>query len=487
MLKGWRFRLLAGTMGVASMMATTTARADDLRDALALAYAGNPTLLAAREQLRATDAAVTLARADGLPSLNGVASETEFVRQSELSTADMPRMASLTGTMTVPLYNGGAVKNAIRAADTRVIAGRADLRGTESGIFTQTVAAYLDVIRTQVIVKLNKAQVQTLEANLKATSDRFQIGDVTRTDVAQSQSRLALAVGNLRGAEASVVQARETYIQIIGKVPGDLQPPPPLPPLPKAPEDAVAIALDGNPDLAGARGRSKAAGYDAEGAKASRLPKVTLFADGGYTDYLHSLSVAGVPTSLLPQSDKSADVGIRATIPLYQGGRPSALIKQAEAREGQAMDQEIATERAVIANVRAAFSNYRAANEIIASTQTAVDAAQLSLQGVRAENSVGNRTILDILNAEQELVNAQVQLVTAQRNAYVAGFSLLSAMGRAEARDLGLDGGALYDPTVHARSARGEWTDWGSDKVQGAGVPTRTVDTPAQNGSIPGQ
>jgi outer membrane protein len=194
-----------------------------------------------------------------------------------------------------------------------------------------------------------------------------------------------------------------------------------------------------------------------------------------------------VPKNLIPQSSNTGDFGIRATIPLYQGGRPSAQIKQAQAREGQALDNEIAAERSVIAAVRAAFSNYRAAGEIITATQTAVDSAELSLRGVRAENSVGNRTVLDILNAEQELVNAQLQLVTARRNAYVAGFSLLSAMGRVGAKELGLDGGALYDPTEHYRSARGTLSDWGSDKIQGGGLPTRTVDTKAQTGSIQGQ
>ena len=480
MIKGC---LLAGVAALGLMAAP--ASADELRDALAAAYTGNPTLLAAREQLRATDAGVPLARADGLPSLNGVASETEYVRQSSMATTDLPRLLSVTGTMSVPLYNGGAVRNAIRAADTRVVAGRNDLRATEAGIFAQTVAAYLDVIRTEATVKLNRAQVQTLQTNLKATGDRFQIGDVTRTDVAQSQSRLALAQGNLRNAEAGAVQARETYIQLVGKEPQDLKAPPALPGLPASPEDAVAYALEHNPDLNAARERSKAAGFDTSAARASRLPKLSVVANGGYTNYLNSLSVAGVPKSALPESITTADVSLRATIPLYQGGRPSAQIKQAQARQGQAMDQEIAVERQVIASVRAAYASYRAAGQIVASTTTAVEAAELSLRGVRAENSVGSRTVLDILNAEQELVNAQVQLVTAQRNAYVAGFSLLSAIGRAGAKELGLDGGALYDPETHYRAARSELGDWGGDGVQGAGVPTRTVDSKAIAGPNP--
>ena len=174
---------------------------------------------------------------------------------------------------------------------------------------------------------------------------------------------------------------------------------------------------------------------------------------------------------------------MRATLPLYQGGLPSAQKRQAQAREGATLEQEIGIEREVIASVRAAYAQWQAAQALIASSQTAVDAAELGLEGVRAENSVGNRTILDILNAENELLNAQVQLVTAKRNAYVAGFNLLAAMGKAEARDLGLDGGTLYDPAANYRRAKGSFFDWG-DNPDPKPAATRTVDTKAQDGSV---
>jgi outer membrane protein len=177
---------------------------------------------------------------------------------------------------------------------------------------------------------------------------------------------------------------------------------------------------------------------------------------------------------------------VRASVPLFQGGLPSAQRRQAQARESAVMEQEIGIERSVIASVRSAFAQWQAAQSLIATSQTAVDAAELSLEGVRAENSVGNRTILDILNAENELLNAQVQLVTAKRNAYVAGFNLLAAMGKAEARDLGLDGGTLYDPEVNYRNARGTIWDW-DDNPDPKPASTRTVDTKAQDGSVTGQ
>jgi outer membrane protein len=478
-------RLLAGCLITGALFPASPAAADDLRSALVAAYNTNPTLQAQRAQQRATDENVPLARANGLPNLTASASETEFVKQNPLSGSDLPRMLGVNATLVVPVYSGGGVRNAMRAAETRVQAGKADLRSTESSIFAQAVAAYLDVMRTEAIVRLNNAQVDTLKLDLSISSDRFQIGDLTRTDVAQSQSRLAVAQGNLRTAEANLVSARETYIQIIGKPPENLASPPPLSGLPASVEDAVSIALDNSPDLSAARQRAKAAGYDVSSARAARLPKVSLFADGNYTNYLGSLAFSDLTLgAAIPQHYTAADVGVRATIPLYQGGAPAAQVRQAQALEDQARETSTGTERAVIAQARSAWSTWKAANDVIVDSQVAVDAAQLSLEGVRAENSVGNRTVLDILNAEQELVNAQVTLVTARRNAYVAGFNLLVTMGRAQARDLGFEDAAIYDPDKHYQQARHSLSDWGEDTTMGP-KSTRTVDTPAQSGSIP--
>jgi outer membrane protein len=173
---------------------------------------------------------------------------------------------------------------------------------------------------------------------------------------------------------------------------------------------------------------------------------------------------------------------VSGRIPIYQGGLPAARIRQAQALEGQTLELRIATERAVVSNTRSAFATYQAAQNAIASSQVAVSANELALEGARAENSVGTRTILDVLNAEQELVNAQVQLVTARRDAYVAGFQLLNAMGQAEADDLGLDGGPLYDPLGNYRSVAGNWSDWAGEPRANP-VATRTV-TPQEE--VPG-
>jgi outer membrane protein len=414
-----------------------------------------------------------------LPAASASASYSEILKSTDNSGLGADRQLSTSVTLGVPVYSGGAVRNSIRAAETRVEAGQADLRATESAVFSQVVAAYMDVIQNEAIVGLNQKNVSVLQINLQATSDRFEIGDLTRTDVAQSQARLALAKGDSRSAEANLIASRERYVQIVGKAPVDLQPPPPLPGLPATADEAVGVALESNPDLLGARQRSRAADYDIDVAGSTRMPRVEVFTSGSYNDNLGSLAngAAGVR-----QSVTGATAGVRASIPIFQGGRPAALERQAQSRAAATLENEIAIERDVIAQVRSAYASWRAANDVIVSTQTAVDAAALSLEGVRAENTVGNRTILNILDAEQELLRARVQLVVARRNAYVAGFTLLAAMGKAEARDLGLDGGILYDPDVNYQRVRGKVWDWSTDPDPVA-QSTRTVDIPAQDGA----
>jgi outer membrane protein len=472
---------LATAAAVAALAAP--ARADTLRDALNGAYRTNPTLQAARAQQRATDELVPIEKSAGRPDIGASGRYTEFVKSSSNSGATPDRQVSAGLDLGVPIYSGGAVKNAVRAAENRVEAGQADLRGTESAIFTQTVAAYMDVIRGEALVGLSANQVDVLRVNVQATSDRFEIGDLTRTDVAQSQARLALAQGDLQSARANLIAAREEYIRLTGMAPDDLQPPPPLPGLPASVEDAVQVALDDNPDLIAARERSEAARYDIDVAGSGRLPRVSVFTGGDYSNTLGSLSIPG-STVAIPQSSTGVQAGVQVSVPLFQGGRPAALERQAQARSAAALETVIAAEREVIAQVRSAWSSWQAASAIIASNQSAVEAAELSLEGVRAENTVGNRTILDILNAQQELVTARAQLITARRNAYVAGFSLLAAMGRAEARDLGLgDDGPLYDPQVNYERVRGKWWDWERDPDPGA-QSTRTVDIPAPDAEI---
>jgi outer membrane protein len=472
--------------GSASLLAlavlASPAAADNLREALAAAYNTNPTLEGARDTQRAADEEVPIQRAQGLPSLNVTATHIEFIQPSPNSFTAPERTLSIAPQLLVPIYSGGAVRNGINAAKQRIEAGQADLRNSESNLFANVVAAYMDVLRTEALVALATNNVAVLRTNLEATSDRFQIGDLTITDVAQSRSRLAVAEGDLETAESNLIAARETYVRLVGNAPGDLEAPPPLPGLPGTVGEAIVAALEDNPNLIAAKERAEAAGFDTKVAGAGRLPTVGLFVNGEYVDYFGTLG--GPIAAEFAQSERTANAGVRITIPIFQGGLPAARQRQAGARESAALEDVIATERQVIADTRATYANWQAANAVIKSSQAAVEAAELSLEGVRAEQSIGNRQILDVLNAEQELVNARAQLVTARRNAYVAGFNLLALMGRAEARDLNLDtGGVLYDPTVNARRVSSKMWDWDRDP-KAAPDSTRTVDIPPADATI---
>ncbi len=474
-------RTLFSGVALTALALALPARAETLRDALAQAYRTNPTITGARADLRAQDENVPIARASGLPAADAATSYTENLRNAQNNLFAADRQVIARANVSVPIINFGGVKNAVRAADTRVEAGRANLRGTEAQLFTDVVTAYMDVIRDEAIVALNQQNLRVLDVNLQASRDRFEVGDLTRTDVAQSQARRSIAEGQLRTAEAQLIASRENYIRVVGSPAGALEAPPPLPGMPDAPAAAVEIALDNNPLLLAAQKARDAARYDVRVARAGRLPRVSAVAGGNYFNNLNS--IAPVQGIAVANSGYGYAAGLELTVPLFQGGRPAAQIRQAQARQGQAIEQVTATERGVIAQARSAYASWQSSLQVITSSQVAVDANKLSLEGVRAENSVGTRTILDILDAEQELLDAQVQLVTARRNAYVAGFSLLAAMGRAEASDLNLDGGPLYDPMANYKRVRNKISDWGSDPAPQP-IATPTSATPAQTPAV---
>ena len=462
----------------------TPALADTLREALNMAYASNPTLTGQREALKSTDATVAIARAAGRPNVAATVSLSRDLTQNGLllRTSKGP---FLNGALSLnyPLFQGGTVRNNINAARTRVLAGRATLRAVEGDIFTEAVGAYMDVIRDRAIVELNVNQVSVLSTNLEATKDRFKIGDLTRTDVAQSDARLSIGRSTLATAQGRLAGSEENYRRVIGRAPDVLAPPPPLPPLPASADEAVRIALVNNPDLISVTRQAQAAGFDVSSVRGSRLPTISATAGANYVQTLAGSAGFNPNTGQSGSlTGASTSVGLQGRIPLYQGGLPAARIRQAQAIEGQTLEQRIATERAVVATTRSAFATYQASRNAIASNQVAVSASELALEGARAENSVGTRTILDVLNAEQELLNAQVALVTARRDAYVAGFQLLNAMGQAQADQLGLDGGPLYDPLGNYRHVAGALGDWSNDPRHDP-VGTRTV-TPAEEPQV---
>jgi outer membrane protein len=461
---------LLNVVGVAALLAGGgVAGAETLRDALVQTYKANPTLNAERANVRTTDESVAIARSQARPQLSGTVGLNQDLTQTGGGNG-----RNLTAGVNVgyPLFTGGRIRTSIRAANERVSAERATLRATEGDVFTEAVAAYMDVIRDRTIVTLNENEVRVLQTNLQATKDRFEVGDLTRTDVAQSEARLALARSTLATAQGRLRSSEENYRRVIGTLPGDLDPPDPLPTLPATADQAVDIALTNNPDLAAINAQARAAGLDVSVARAGRLPTVSANAGASETNYLGTAAQQFGPGA--PNNRAITNVGVSARIPIYQGGLVGAQVRQAQSIQTQLLEQGVVIERSVVANTRAAFASYQAAQQAIAANQVAVSANTLALEGARAEQSVGTRTVLDVLNAEQELLNSQVALVTARRDAYVAGFTLLNAMGEATASTLNLDGGALYDPLVNDRRVARSANDWANDPTPRA-VSTRTA------------
>jgi outer membrane protein len=426
----------------------SAASALTLREALARSWETNPRLAIARDSVRILGEDIEQARALGRPSANVSAGANQSV-DGLTRFADGGRNANVSVGASVPLYRGGLIRSSVRAATEREQAGRFDLESLENAVFLDAVRAYEDVRRDEAVVDLNRSNVRVLEEQLRASRDRFEVGDLTRTDVAQSQARLARANSQLREAEAQLVVSQEAFTRVVGAAPVALEPPPPLGDIPETREAVVREALDTNPDLLAARASERAADEEIGVARSARRPSVSATADAGYTNFLGSLdNQLGLPSGSVDNDFTSGGVGLTLSVPLYQGGAPSSRVRQAQTRRSQALLDIANTERLVTEQARTALEGLEASRAVIVSAEEQVAANALALEGVRAENSVGLRTVLDVLDAEQELLNARVDLVRARRNEYVAGFALLAALGRATAEDLQIPVGEPVGPLV---------------------------------------
>jgi outer membrane protein len=463
MTMGWTSRRAHGRFArsgvrwaiLATALVSGGARATTLQQALVSAYTGNPTLTGDRAALRSVDENAAIARAEGRPQISVNANAVQGL--TGLRDVNGYNRAILAGgTVQMPLFQGGRVRNQIRSADARAEAGRSELLGVEGDTLSSAVAAYVDVQRDRAIVDLNTHNIAVLGADRDAGATRFREGDLTRTDVDQSEARLQAGNAQLEHARAQLTASEENYRAVIGAAPDALDPPPPLPPLPDSVAEAERIAFTGNPDIEAARGSTQSARYDVGTARAARLPTVSLSGTSNYFNYLDRFAGIGNTSGI------SAQVEATLSLPLYQGGQTGAQVRHAQDLVAQAMEQEVAAERQVVQKVRTAFSDYRSSLREIDAQQAAVAANTRALTGVREEDKGGLRQLLDVLNAEQELLNSQVALATARGDAYTAGFQLLNAMGMVSYKTLGLEGGAFYDPMLNYRRAihsRGDFTD----------------------------
>ena len=463
-------------MGDPDLPLSIGAQVQSLQQALSWTYRTNPTLMARRAELRGLDNAVALERAAG--NLQISAGST-FSQEVHIARPLGSRGRNLRSNVDFSkiLFAGGRIRNATRSAQTRVIAGRADLRATEGNILTEAVTAYADVLRDREIRDLNQSQVRILLANLESTRDRFRVRDLTLADVAQSEARLEVANSNLVTAEGRLQASEENFERVVGARAGRLEALPPLPPLPLSSELAAESALANNASIAAFAARARAADYDVAVARASRLPTLSAVSSIDNVNALGTANSAlGVPPGTVPNSETNIVAGFSLRIPLYQGGAAGARIRQNEEIRSQYLEEAIAVERLVVADARSAFSIWRNATRAISFNEMAVASNEKALGSIKVEQTIGARSILDVLNAEQELLSSKIALTSARRDAYVTAFELLNSMGASEAADLNFTADPLYDPKVNYKEYSDTWWDW-TDGSRGPPASTRNVHT----------
>ena len=425
------------------------AGAQTLAEALADAYATNPTLAAARAELRAVNEGVPQALANWRPSVSvtGTAGKTRI--DSETSTSsNQETLTPITVSASVvqPLYRGGRTLAATARAEQEVQAQRATLRSVEQSVLLRAATAYMNVWRDQSVVAFNENNEKVIERQLEATRDRFTVGEVTRTDVAQAETRLATATAERIGAEGALRANQAVYEEVTGKRPGVLPPPPPLTGLPTNLDQVIRLSVSRNPEILAASFAEKAARQRVREVRGELYPTVEISASLSHSE---ESSARGSET-------RRAQILAEVTIPLYQQGAVSSRVRQARQISNQRRIEIEETRRRTGQESISAWEGLQTARAQIRSFETGVGAAEIALEGVRQENQVGARTILDILDAEQELLDAQVNLVRSQRDEIVAGFAVLAAIGQLIARDLEL-AVEVYDPEVDYLNVRNAW------------------------------
>ncbi|MBT3373362.1 MAG: TolC family outer membrane protein [Rhodospirillaceae bacterium] len=434
-------------------LAGPPAKAETLFEALASAYASNPTLQAARASVRTTDEGVPEALGGWRPtvSLSGTAglqrSKTTGTTEQDL----LPQTYS--ADVSQSLYAGGRTIASVKQAESDVQVARAQLTVTEQSVLLDGITAFLDVLRDQARVQLTKNNEVVLRRQLEATKDRFEVGEVTRTDVAQAEARLSGTVAVRVGAEGDLAEARASYRQVFGVMPGTLQPAPPLPNFPANEGEALAVAEAENPTLAVALNNETTARHAVEEAKGLLLPSVDLAGRLRRTD----------ETSLEDTSTNSGSLNATVSIPLYQAGAVHAQVRQAKELLNQRRIEVEESRRDIIEAASQAWERLTTTQSQISARSEEIRANEIALEGVRQEAEVGSRTTLDVLDAEQELLNSRVALVIAERDEYVAGYFLLAAIGRLTAVNIGLPV-QIYDPDQHYQKVRNKWWGWKTEK-----------------------
>src|SRR5271169_6475679 len=447
------FAALAGLI----LVAAAPAQAQTMTQALAEAYNTNPQLLAQRALLRATDEQVPQALSGWRPTVN-------FTGQlggarSGFTTGSTPISPRITAfstfyqnalnlQVTQPVYSGGRTVAQTRQAVNTVQSTRAQTLAVETSVFQAVAQAYLDVVRDQALVEVSRNNVEVLQKQLEATQDRFRVGEVTRTDVAQAESSLAQAIGTLTSAQGTLAQSRAEYVRTVGHEPGRLLLPRERPTLPATREEALTLAATANFNVISANFAELAARDNIDVVRGQLLPQISLV--GG-------LSRIFAPSITLNGSlEQEASITAQMTMPLYEGGAIYSQTRQAQQTVGQRRSQVDDARRAAVQTATDSWETLKAARASIGSFAAAVRAAQIALEGTQQEALVGTATTLDVLIQNQQLLSTQQQLIVAEHDAALAEFNLAAAVGRLIAPELHLPV-QLYDMERHYKEVKDKW------------------------------
>lgn len=450
-------------VGAALMSVPACAEPLTLADALGLAYESNPQLAAQQAALRATDEQVAQANAGWRPQVNAQGSYgmerfgfTPFQPVPGGPTVATASEHPVQGQLTVtePIFNYETYSN-IRRAKALVRAGRAQLTDTEQNVLLAAVTAYMNVVRDTAIVKLRQANVALLTKQRDSTTAEFNAGSLTRTDVAQSEARLAGGQSDLTTAQGQLATSRANFLQTIGRPAETLETDPVLPKLPGNETDVLAVAGKQFPLLLAAEENERAAQFATDAAYGALAPQFQVQGQYFYShgSLTNSIGAAG-------STDHGVALMGQVNVPLYQGGQEYATIRQdVQLRDEARRNVETQSRQAEEAGT-SAWETFQSAEATIQSNEATERADEIAFRGVSREQQVGGRTIIEVLNAQQELLNAQVAVVTSHRDAMVAAYQVLSATGALTAKTLGLKV-KLYDPVEHYDEDESRWIGFG--------------------------
>ncbi|WP_439633623.1 TolC family outer membrane protein [Glycocaulis sp.] len=420
--------MLAAGLGLSGLAAGASAQT--LNETLEAAYRTSPVLAAERARLRQASEGVVQARAARLPTLSasaGISDGESWGPGSGAGGSGGDVSYSLSASQS--LYSGGSIDASVDQALNRIEASRWNVVSTEQDVILSAIAVHLDVVRDTAIVDIRRNNVDVLAEQLRAARDRFEVGEITRTDVAQAEARVSGAQAQLSAAQATLAASRAGYERVTGVTPLDVEQPESQPDVPETLAIAADVALESNPLLLSALFNEQASQAGIRLARSALRPDVALSASASESR----------ESDFTGRGRGSVTVGARVSMPIFTGGLNESRIRQAVAAADESRLQVLNVRRAVAEGISNAWNSYLAAEAVIISSREAVRANEIAFEGVRQEAFVGLRTTLDVLNAEQELLNSRLELVRAERDYQVAAYALLQAMGRLTAEQVGLE------------------------------------------------